>query len=106
MAAPADAELEGSQPQSAEEHERICRQLKRKRPLFLQMLSLFASFREAARALPALFVRGEVDTTGPLVGEMLAALEQSVRAWASLRELSDHVATPRGVARPATPSTI
>jgi hypothetical protein len=97
MSAPADAEVEGSRPQSAEDHQRVRQQLQRKVPLFLQTLSLFESFREAARVLPALFLRGELVRTGPLVGDMLDALGRSVRAWADLRMLADHVEVPRSI---------
>jgi hypothetical protein len=59
---------------------------------------LLASFREAARALPALFVRGEAVQVGPMVGSMLGALGQAVQGWMDLRLLSDHVKVPRSVA--------
>ncbi|HZY88247.1 MAG TPA: hypothetical protein VFE78_25650, partial [Gemmataceae bacterium] len=106
MAVPADAEDEGPQPQQAEGDDHASRQVRRKVPLFKQTLALFASFREAARALPALVVRGQVDQTGALVGNVLEALEESIRGWANLRLLSDCVRMPRRVAPLAIPAAV
>jgi hypothetical protein len=98
MAAPADAGVEGWRPQSAEENERASQQIQRKFPLLLQTQSLLASFRESARAQPALFVRGEAVRGGPLVENVLGALGRAVHAWVELRLLSDHVDVPQNVA--------
>jgi hypothetical protein len=106
MAVPADAEVEGPRPQSAEERERARRQLDRKVPLLLQSLALFASFREAAQSLPEVFWQGKAQGTPALVGNVLDALEKSVRGWANLRVLADTVEIPWRVDPPATPSSV
>ena len=104
LSAPMDVEMEGVQPGSAEEGERGQRHFDRVTRLFRKLLSLFATYRQAAQALPPVFVRGEDVRTGRLVAIMLEALERSVHSWADLRILSDFIKTPRSVALTAAPS--
>ncbi len=106
MAAPADAEVEGSRPQSAEDHERIRRQIDRKTPLLFQTEGLLKSFHESAKAQPELFVRGRAFPIGRMVAQVLRGQGKSVRAWLELRLLSDSVNVPAslGPAAEAAPA--
>lgn len=106
LVVPVDADLEGEQPQSAEDSERIRQQMSRKLPLFLQVRALFASFHEAARALPPLVVEGELKRTGTLIENMIDALERSLWEWSNLRLLSNRVRTPQHVAPLPTASSV